>query len=167
MSELCEKRDGWFSNHRNLIAHLFDVATQIGSGRLKHRLHTPILKNHILYVLEEPTKSCNCSNEEEHAYFIILVRLFLDYIEKREIIVEGDQTDYNVLVERFSKIAENENEYLTGVVKTNELLDIWDEFGLDLKSDMVQDAIAKTDSILPIMCLLLEHAEKYKIPILT
>lgn len=157
-------RECWFSNHRNLISHLFDVSTQIGSGKLKHRLHTPIVKNHILYVLEEPTKSCNCTSEEEHTYFMILVRLFLDYIEKREVVVQDDQLDdYNVLLKRYSKIAENEQEYLVGVKKTNELLDIWDDFGLDLKSDMVQDTIIKTGSILPIMCLLLEHSEKYKI----
>lgn len=167
-------RKYWFPNHRNLISHLFDVSTQIGSGKLKHQLHIPIVKNHILHVLEEPTKSCNCTNEEEHTYFMILVKLFLDYIEKRQVIVDGDQNDYNVLVKKYSKIAESEQEYLQGVTKTNELLDIWDDFGLDLKSDMVhvsgetisernQDTIIKTGSILPIMCLLLDHAEKYKI----
>ena len=113
--------------------------------------------------MENPSQACNCTNEEEHAYFIILVRLFLDYIEKREIVVDGNPNDYHVLVEKFSKIAETEKEYFAGVNKTNELLDIWDEYGLDLKSDLVQDAIIKTGSILPIVCLLLEHAEKYKI----
>lgn len=156
-------REYWFSNHRNLISHLFDVSTQIGSGKLKHQLHTPIVKNHILHVLEKPTKACNCTSEEEHIYFMILVKLFLDYIEKRQVVVDGEQNDYDVLVKRYSKIAENEQEYLVGVKKTNELLDIWDDFGLDLKSDMVQDTIIKTGSILPIMCLLLDHAEKYKI----
>lgn len=168
-------REYWFSNHRNLISHLFDVSTQIGSGKLKHQLHTPIVKNHILHVLEEPTKSCNCTSEEEHSNFMILVKLFLDYIEKRQVVVQDDQQDdYNVLLKKYSKIAESEQEYLQGVKNTNELLDIWDDFGLDLKSDMVhvsgetisernQDTIIKTGSILPIMCLLLDHSEKYKI----
>ena len=35
-------KEYWFSYHRNLIAHLLDVATQIGVGKLKHQLHIPL-----------------------------------------------------------------------------------------------------------------------------
>ena len=80
------RKEYWFSNHRNGILHLFDVAIQIGSGKLKHPCHPLVVKNYILSILEPADKTCDCADDEEHSNFIKLSRLFLNYIENKDMV---------------------------------------------------------------------------------
>lgn len=169
----------WFTSHRNFIVHLLEFTACIGAGRVRHPGHALVLENHVLHLLESQDKmdkdegvtehqekSCDCLNDVEHTNFINIIKLLLAYMESKKVDVENySPHDMDTIAKKYAKLPETFIEYLDGAERLDDLLESASIDSFDLSDENIQQKILETKSIVPILCLVVDHVERYNVPV--